>query len=86
MIFPYGLCIIFPAVYNGEVILRDTYQSLDDEENVGDQAEDSVWGHEMGSPVGNLVVLDDHEAGDKSENACDIEDGVDVGALVFLLW
>jgi len=64
--------------------LRDADQRLDDDEDVGDEAEDGVWGLKMYAIVRELVVFDDDEAGDEGEDADVVEGGVDVGSLPLL--
>lgn len=69
----------------GSVILSDTHNGLEEEEDVGDETQDGVRGFEVCAVVGDLVVFDDDEGGDESENGGQIEHGMDVGALLLLL-
>lgn len=68
-----------------DVVLGDADEGLEDEEDVGEQAEDGVRGAEVLAVVGDFVVFDDDEAGDEGEDAGAVEDGVDAGALLLLL-
>lgn len=84
MVLIHRLCIIDTAEQGGKVVLRDTDQGLDDEEDVGDEPEDGVRRAEVLAAVGNFVVFDYDEAGDEGQNADAVEDGVDGGALGLL--
>lgn len=85
MVFPDGLRIVNPAVQVREVVLRDTDNGLDSEDDVGDQPEDGVGGLEMRASVADLVVLDYDQAGKEGQDRSAIKDGVNVGASTFLL-
>lgn len=84
MVLVHSLGVVDAAEHCWEIVLRDADEGLDDEEDVGDQAEDGVRGAEVLAAVGNFVVFDYDKAGDESEDAGAIEDGVDVGAFLLL--
>ena len=84
MVFVYRLRVINASEHRRDIVLRYPDQGLDDEEYVGDQAQNGVWGLEVLAAVRDLVVFDYDEASDESEDADAIEDGVDVGTLLLL--
>lgn len=69
----------------GSVVLSDADNGLEEEEDVGDETKDGVRGLEVCAAVSDLVVFDDNEGGNESEDGGQIEDSMDVGALLFLL-
>lgn len=85
MVLVDGLGVVDAAEEAGDVVLRDADQGLQDEDDVGDQADDAVGGVEMWGAVGEFVIFDDDQAGDEGEGAGAVEDGVDVSAEFFLL-
>lgn len=86
MVLPYCLRIIHATIQVREIILRDANNSLDGEDDVGDEPEDGVRGLEMRAGVRDLVIFDYDKAGDECQDRGAVEHGVDVGAGVFLLW
>ncbi len=79
------LGVVHASEHAGQVVLRDADEGLQEEEDVGDEAEDGVRGLEVQAVVVDLVILDDDEAGEEGEDGGEVEDGVDVGALLLLL-
>ena len=69
MVLVHRLCIIHVPEHARDIVLRDTDQGLEDEKDVGDEAEDGVRGAEVGATVGNFVVFDYDEAGEEGEDA-----------------
>lgn len=80
-----GLGLINAAEHGREVKLAEANQNLDDQQDVGDEAENGVRRLEVGAIVVYFVVLDDDEAGDESKEGGPVESGVDVGAELLLL-
>lgn len=68
-----------------DVVLGDSDDGLEEEEDVGDEAKDGVRGLEVVAAVGDFVVFDHDEGGDEGEDRGQVEDGVEVGALFLLL-
>lgn len=85
MILVNTLRVIHAPEHTRDVILCDAHDGLQEEENVGDQAEDGVGGFEVCAAVGDFVVFDDDEGGEEGEDGGHVEGGVDVGALSLLL-
>lgn len=79
------LGVVHAPEHARRVVLRDADDGLQEEEDVGGEAEDGVRGLEVRAGVGDLVVFDDDEAGEEGEDGGEVEDGVDVGALLLLL-
>jgi hypothetical protein len=79
------LRIVDSAVQRGYKVLRDSDDRLDEDEDIGDQPEDGVGGHEVRAVVADLVVLDHDEAGEGGEQRDVVEGGVRVGAFFLLL-
>lgn len=79
------LCVSHAAEDGRGVELCDANGGLDEEEDIGDEAEDGVRGLEVRAAVGDFVVFDDDEGGEEREDGGGVEGGVDVGALGFLL-
>ena len=80
------LGVIHATIEAREVVLRYTYQCLQHEKNIRNQPQNRVRRDEMPvSAIGDFVVLDDDEAGEEGEDGGDVQDGVDVCALMFLL-
>ena len=84
VVFVNGLGIVHAPVDAGGVVLRYAHDGLDGKEDVGDEAEDAVGGGEVGGAVGEFVIFDDYECGEEGEDGGAVDDGVDVGAQVFL--
>jgi len=85
VVFVQLLRIVDASVKSGQEVLRDTHKRLNDDQDVGDQAEDGVGRLEVSAVVRDLVVLDDDEAGDRGEKGDVVERGVGVGAFALLL-
>lgn len=66
VIFVDGLCIIHTSIDSRGVILRDSHDSLNSEEDVCDESKDAMRGGEMGAGVGEFIVLDYYETGKKA--------------------
>lgn len=60
-----GFGVIHASVDARGVVLRYTHDGLDTEEDVCDEAEDAVWGGEVGAVVGEFIVFDYDEAGEE---------------------
>ena len=58
--------------YTRGIVLGDADDRLQEEEDVGDEAEDGVGGFEMCAGVGDLVVFDDDEGGKEGEDGCQV--------------
>lgn len=80
-----GLGVVHAAEQLRDVVLRDADEGLQDEEDVGDEAELAVLGVKVRFPAGELVVFDHNQAGDEGESAGAVENGVDIGAEFLLL-
>lgn len=63
VVFVDGLCVIHTSIDARGVILRYPHNSLDSEDDVGDESKDAVGGGEVGAGVGELVVLNYYEGG-----------------------
>ena len=61
------LRILHPAVQRRHKVLSDPDDGLDEDEDVCDEPEDGVRGHEVRAAVADLVVLDYDEAGESGE-------------------
>ena len=66
VIFVDGLCIVHTPIDARGIILRDSHNSLNSEEDVCDESKDAMWGGKMGAGVGEFVVLDYYETGKKT--------------------
>ena len=78
------LRILHTTIQRGHKVLRDSHDRLDEDQDVGDESEDSVWGDEVGAAVADLVVFDHDQAGESGEQGDVVEGGVRVGALFLL--
>jgi hypothetical protein len=78
------LRILHPAVQRGHKVLRDADDRLDEDQDVGDEAEDGVRRDKVRAAVADLVVFDHDEAGEGGEEGDVVEGGVRVGALFLL--
>ena len=65
VVLVYGLRIIHASIEARGVILRYSHHSLNSEDDVGDESKDAVRGGEVGAGVGEFVVLDYYEGGEK---------------------
>lgn len=79
------LCVVDAAEHVGGVILRDSHDGLQEEEDVGDETQDCVGRFEVGAAVGDFVVFDYDQGSEEGEDGGYVEGGVDVGALFLLL-
>lgn len=79
------LGVIHAPEHFGGIVLRYPHDGLQEEEDVGDKAEDGVRGLEVRPAVADLVVFDYHQGGQEGEDGGCVQGGVDVGALPFLL-
>jgi hypothetical protein len=61
------LRILHTAVQRRHEVLSNPDDGLDEDEDVGDEPEDGVRGHEVRAAVADLVVLDYDEAGESGE-------------------
>lgn len=68
MVLVDGLGVVHAPEHTRRVVLRYPDNGLQEEEDVGDEPEDGVWGLEMRATVGDLVVFDDDEGGDEGED------------------
>jgi hypothetical protein len=78
------LRILHPAVQRGHKVLRDADDRLDEDQDVGDEAEDGVRRDKVRAAVADLVVFDHDQAGEGGEERDVVEGGVRVGALFLL--
>lgn len=76
MIFPNLLCIMYSAVDPGREILGDAYECLEDEQNVGGEAQDGMRRLEMGAVVVELVDFNGDEPGDQGQHGNIVESRV----------
>lgn len=84
MVFVNRLCVVDRAEERWGVILGDTDDGLNEEEDVHNHAEDVMRSAKVGAIVSELVVFDDDEPADKGQDADPVDDGVDLGAFSFL--
>ena len=68
---------------DGDEILHDTYQDLQDDEDVGDETENTVRGGKASMIA--LVDLDDDESGDEAEETEGLDDVMDDGSEALLV-
>lgn len=66
VVFVDGLCIVHTSIDARGVVLRDSYNSLNSEEDICDESKDAMRGGEMGAGVGEFIVLDYYETGKKT--------------------
>jgi len=86
MILPHRLRVIHAPIYSREVVLRDSNYCLDEENDVGDQAQDGMGTFEVCAIVGDFVVFDDDEAREEAKHGGAVQYGVYVRALLLLFW
>lgn len=84
MVLVNGFGVVHASKQGRKIKLHDANQTLDDEQNIGDETQNGVWGFKVGAPVVDFVVLDDDEAGDERKKAGAVECGVDVRAELLL--
>lgn len=84
MVLPHRLCVVHASIYSREVVLRDSNYCLDEENDVGGQAQDSMGTFEMCAIMGDFVVFDDDKAGEEAEDRGAIQYGMQVRALLLL--
>lgn len=72
MVLVNGFGIIDAAEKLRGVVLRYTDQHLKEKEDVGGETENAMGGCEMGGTVGEFVIFDDDEAGEKGKKASDV--------------
>ncbi len=82
MILPHRLRVVHAPIYSWEVVLRDSDHCLDEENDVGDEAQDRMGTLEV--VVGAFVVFDDDEAREEAKDGGAVQYGVYVGALLLL--
>ena len=80
------LCIVLSARQSWQEILRDTNESLDDEEDVGYKTKDGVRRLEVNAVVSDLVVFDDDQTGDGGEECNFIQTCVPPCTVLFLVF
>lgn len=85
MVLVNGFGIIDAAEKLRGVVLRYTDQHLKEKKDVGGETENPMGGCEMGGTVGEFIIFDDDEAGEKGKKASDVQGRVDVCAELFLL-
>jgi hypothetical protein len=78
------LRILHPAVQRGHKVLSNADDRLDQDQDVGDEAEDGVRRDKVRAAVADLVVFDHDQAGEGGEERDVVEGGVRVGALFLL--
>lgn len=66
MVLPQRLRVVHAPINSREVVLRDPNYCLDEEDDVGDDAQDGMGTLEV--VVGAFVVFDDDEAGEEAKN------------------
>lgn len=84
MILPHRLRVVHAPIYSREVVLRDSNYCLDEENDVGDEAQDGMGTFEVCAIVGDFVVFDDDEAREEAKDGGAVEYGVYVRALLLL--
>ncbi len=84
MIFVDRLGIVDAAEYAWDVVLRNSNESLDDEEDVNYQTDDVVGGAKVGTVVGKFVVLNNDKPANESQDADPVQDSMEVGTFLFL--
>ena len=62
MVLPHRLRIIHAPIYSWEVVLRNSDYRLDEENDVGGEAQNGMGTFEVSAIVGDFVVFDDDEA------------------------
>lgn len=84
MVFPDLLRIVNAAVDAWRVVLGEANESLQEDADVEDEAEDSVRGLEVLVARAALVDLDDYEAREEGGDAEEVEERVEEGAGTLL--
>lgn len=84
MIFVDALGLLRAPEYTRSIVLGDADDRLKEEEDVSGETEDGMGRFEVRAGVGDLIVLDDDESGNEGKNGGQVQDAVDVGALLFL--
>lgn len=84
MILVYGLGIIWSTVKTLGIVLSDSYQRLQDEKDIGYKPEDGMRGDEVCPSMVDLIVFYDDQAGYEGKDGSDVEDSMDVSALMLL--
>lgn len=84
MIFPHTLRIVHAAIHSGSVVLREAHESLQEYEDVENEAENGVRRLEVGVAGAALVNLDNDEAGEEGGDAEEVEEEVGGCAGTFL--
>ena len=85
MILVNSLGVVDAAIKRRDVQLGKANQCLDEQQDVGGEADNGVGGLEVSAVVAGLIVVDDNKGGQKSEKGSAIESGVDVSAELLLL-
>lgn len=84
VVLPHGLGILLAPVQRRGVILREADDGLQEQKDVGYEAEDGVRRLEVLVAGALLVDLDDDEAGEQGGDAEEVEDEVPGRAVAFL--
>lgn len=85
MILVNGFGIVDAAVEGRKVKLGEANQGLNQQQNVGGEADNGVGRLKVGTIVGGFIVIDDNKGGEKSEKGGSVESGVDVSAESLLI-
>ena len=63
MVFVDGLGIVHTSIDAWGIVLCDSHDSLNSEEDVCDKTKDAMWRGEVGASMSKFVVLDYYERG-----------------------
>jgi len=79
------LRLVHAAIKLWHEVLRETHKNLDEEQDIGDEPEDAVYGNEVCRVVGDLIVFDYNESCDEEVECEVICNGVKDSAGALLL-
>lgn len=85
MVFINLLRVVHAAVEAGRVILCESHEALEEQEDVADCTEDGVGGFKVRARVGKFGVEDGGEAGVEGDDGESVDYEVDCCSLAFLV-
>jgi hypothetical protein len=85
MVLINGLGVVDATEHGRDIILCNTNQGLDDQQSVGDEAENGVRGRKVGAVVIEFVVFNNDETRNEGEEGGAIQSRVDVGPELLLV-
>lgn len=80
-----GLGVVDAAIKRWDVKLGKANQGLDEQQDVGGEADNGVGGLEVSAVVAGLIVINDNKGSQESEKGSAVENRVDVSAESLLL-